>query len=53
MNKYLIQPQSGIRIDVNEGQRIEVGSIIYSNGIIEIKKTFVKSWRQNNIKGTC
>ena len=24
MNKYLIQPQSGIRIDVNEGQKIEI-----------------------------
>lgn len=24
MDKYLIQPQSGIRIDVNEGQRIEI-----------------------------
>ena len=24
MNKYLIQPQSGIRIDVNKGQRIEI-----------------------------
>ncbi len=43
MNKYLIQPQSGIRIDVNEGQRIEVGSIIYSNGKIEIKKPLSKA----------
>ena len=24
MNKYLIQPQSGIRIDVNKGQKIEI-----------------------------
>lgn len=24
MNKYLIQPQSGIKIDVNKGQRIEI-----------------------------
>ena len=24
MGKYLIQPQSGIRIDVNKGQRIEI-----------------------------
>ena len=24
MSKYLIQPQSGIRIDVNKGQKIEI-----------------------------